>query len=237
MNAVTTYQQNLPDAIEDLSRFLLIAPEKATALRAEIRAIQRVGLAKEVYDQKLEEQRRLCDMILDASVKLGDLTKAMPKAPPGRKPEITDSTVGYSAEKTKSERITNLGFTPKQVERFETLADNKDLVEQEKAAAREEGRMPTRTNVLELAQERRRLEREEHLQIDADYENLKVFRRAMQHPDLYALTEEILDSVVKVDDELSGTISELAQYIEHLTTVKNKLILKGASYGKTKRGQ
>ena len=151
MNGLTTYQGGLPETAEDLAHFLLIAPEKAAAMRAEIRAIQKVGLAKAVYDQKLEEQRRLCDMILDASVRLGEMTKEIPKATAGRKPEIRDSSVPNS-EKKKIEAIEDLGFSKKQVQRFETLADNKDLVEQEKAKAREEGRMPTRTNVLNLAQ-------------------------------------------------------------------------------------
>ena len=79
MNELAPYQGGLPDTIDDLAHFLLIAPEKATAMRAEIRAIKKVGLAKAVYDQKLEEQRRLCDMILDASVRLGEMTKAIPK--------------------------------------------------------------------------------------------------------------------------------------------------------------
>ena len=157
MNELATYQGGLPDTIEDLAHFLLIAPEKATAMRAEIRAIQKVGLAKAVYDQKLEEQRRLCDMILDASVRLGEMTKAIAKAPPDRKSEKyqTDSAVGVI--KTKSETVQELGFSPKQVQRFETLADNKDLVELEKAKAREEGRMPTRTNVIDMAQARKKM--------------------------------------------------------------------------------
>lgn len=166
-NELTTYQPGaLPAAMEDLAHFLLIAPEKATAMRAEIRAIQKVGLAKAVYDQKLEEQRRLCDMILDASVRLGEMTKEIPKGPGGRPPETV-----FSAEHSfqpKKEVIHELGFTQSQVQRFETLADNRDLVEQEKAQAREEGRMPTRTNVLNLAQERKKhLDRKKE-QIDAD---------------------------------------------------------------------
>ena len=56
MSDIARYESpGLPDTMEDLARFLLIAPEKATALRAEIRAIEKVGLAKAVYDQKLEE--------------------------------------------------------------------------------------------------------------------------------------------------------------------------------------
>lgn len=97
MNELATYQQSgLPDTIEDVAHVLLIAPEKATALRAEIRAIQKVGLAKEVYDQKREEQRRLCDMILDASVRLGEMAKAIPKATAGNQytgKMVPDTTV------------------------------------------------------------------------------------------------------------------------------------------------
>lgn len=42
------------------------------------------------------------------------------------------------SQKSKSEVIQDLGFSPKQVERFEILANNKELVELEKATAREE---------------------------------------------------------------------------------------------------
>ena len=38
--------------------------------------------------------------------------------------------------------------------RFEKLASNKDLIEEEKELSREENRMPTRTNVLKRARER-----------------------------------------------------------------------------------
>ena len=60
-------------------------------------------------------------MILDASVRLGEMTKAIAKAPPDRKSEKyqTDSAVGLI--KTKSETVQELGFSPKQVERFEIL--------------------------------------------------------------------------------------------------------------------
>ena len=88
--------------------------------------------------QKLEEQRRLCDMILDASVRLGEMTKAIPQSS-GKRTDLEpiDSDVARLA--TKTDTIRGLGFSPKQVQRFETLADNKDLVEQEKALASTKG--------------------------------------------------------------------------------------------------
>lgn len=183
MNELTTYQGGLPDTIDDLAHFLLIAPEKATAMRAEIRAIRKVGLAKAVYDQKLEEQRRLCDMILDASVRLGEMTRSIPKAGGGDRRSDNfknDSTVAF--EKTKAEAVRNLGFSPKQVERFETLADNRDLVELEKAQAREEGRMPTRTNVINMAQARKKLYDRDMSQIDEDSKIHKKFLDAIYAP-------------------------------------------------------
>ena len=232
MNDLATYQGGLPETAEDLAHFLLIAPEKAAAMRAEIRAIQKVGLAKAVYDQKLEEQRRLCDMILDASVRLGEMTKAIPKAPADRRSEKyqNDSAVGLVA--SKSDTIQGLGFTPKQVERFETLADNKDLVEQEKAQAREEGRMPTRTNVINLAQERKKRAELQREQVDRDFDNLKLFRKAVSITKILEVTDEVIDSVAAVDTRLNDTIQDLNDLIGAIIEIRDKLIQKGAEHGK-----
>ena len=235
MSEITTYQGNLPDNIDDLAHFLLIAPEKATAMRAEIRAIQKVGLAKAVYDQKLEEQRRLCDMILDASVRLGEMTKAIPKADADRRSEKYQNDSAVGLVKTKTETVRDLGFSPKQVERFETLADNRDLVELEKAQAREEGRMPTRTNVISLAHERKRRADAERSKVDQDFDNLKRFRKAVAFAELYAVTDSILDSVVAVDTDITTTIQDLNDLIGMVATIRDKLVQKGAKHGKTKR--
>ncbi len=239
MEALISYQNNLPETIEDLAKFVLFAPEKATALRAEIRAIKKLNMAQEIYDQKMEEQRQLASLILDADIRLGELTKAIPKAPQDRGNQYTGgkTTALSGSQKTKTEVIQSLGFTPKQVERFETLANNKDLVEQEKTDAEREGRAPTVSNVLEMAAERKKKLDAEYIQIDVDFDNLKIFRKAIAHPDFYTLNEEILDSVARVDDGFAYTLSDLAQYIEQLIIVKNKLIVKGANYAKAKRSQ
>ena len=80
MNEIVTNTANLPANIEDLSKFVLVGREKLTAVRAEIRAIQKVGLAKEVHEQKLREAQDIADAVLDAEVRIGELTRAMPKA-------------------------------------------------------------------------------------------------------------------------------------------------------------
>ena len=234
MDDLTTYQGGLPDTIDDLAHFLLIAPEKATALRAEIRAIKKVGLAKAVYDQKLEEQRRLCDMILDASVRLGEMTKAIQKSGGGRPPETTDRAV--ASFKTKSETVRDLGFSPKQVQRFETLADNKDLVELEKAKAREEGRMPTRTNVIDMAQARRKLYQQDMEQINTDGKYAKAFCHAVHAPLMIA--DDLDDVAAAVWRNSSGDVSEDIQDIDNairaLTIIKTKLMKGDSLYGNFK---
>lgn len=226
MTGLTTYQQNLPETIEDIAHFLLIAPEKATVLRAEIRAIEKIGLAKAVYDQKLEEQRRLCDMILDASVRLGEMTKAIPKASADRGNQYTvgKPTVLSDSQKPKSEAVRELGFTPKQVERFETLADNKDLVEQEKATAREEGRMSTRTNVLDLAKARKDRYERDMAQIDEDGRISKNFSAAV-----YAVLKlpdgnNVANSLFRNSKGcVSGDIQNISDAITKLSIIKSIL--------------
>ena len=43
----------LPDNLEDLSKYVMVGREKLVAMQAAIRAINRVGLAEEIRKQKL----------------------------------------------------------------------------------------------------------------------------------------------------------------------------------------
>ena len=79
MPDITAYQENLPDNLKDLSAFVLVGREKLTAVRAEIRAIEKLELAEEVRQQKREEARMLGEALLDAEVRIGELTKRIPK--------------------------------------------------------------------------------------------------------------------------------------------------------------
>jgi hypothetical protein len=66
----------------------------------------------------------------------------------------TDTVVDFA--KTKEQVVNELGFSQKQAERFEILAENKDIIEQVKAEARENNELPTRSRVLVLAGERKK---------------------------------------------------------------------------------
>lgn len=252
MNGLTTYQPpELPDTIEDLGRFVLVGREKLTAVRAAIRAIDRVQLAQEVRDQKMEEARMLSEALLDAEVRLGEMTKAIPRAP-GARTDIqpTDTAVGRLAtgevvsdssitnQKPKSAVIQSLGFTPKQVERFETLADNKDLVEQVKRDARENDDIPTRTQVLNLASYRKKQQEQEARQIDDDARRHKAFIAMVSgilnfitsEQELEALTDAVTRSCKGA--LLDSNLTDLDRAIGLLTSIKTRLIEKGANHGK-----
>lgn len=152
--------QNLPDKIEDLAKFVLVGREKLVSVRAEIRAINKLELAEEVREQKREEAQMLAEALIDAEVRIGDLLKLIPKAQGKRNDIQKPIDTNVKKLETKKETIERLGFNQKQAERFETMASNKDIVEQVKAEARENEDIPTRTRVLQLVKEKTKEERD-----------------------------------------------------------------------------
>ena len=145
---IITQASNLPTKIEDLTRFVLVGREKMVSVRAEIRAIEKLGLGKEVRQQKLDEGQMIAEALLDAEVRLGELTREIPKASGARTDiEPCDTAV---ERLTKKDILADLGFNPKQAERFETLAKYPEVVAQAKAEAREADDMVSRSLVLEL---------------------------------------------------------------------------------------
>lgn len=147
MSEVTVYKQTqLPATMEELSKFVLIGREKLVAVRAEIRAIEKVGLAQEVRKQKLSEGQDIAEAVIDAETRIGELMKQVPKKQ-GFASAICDTAVANV--ETKQKVIEQAGFTPKQVQRFETLAAHPEVVAQAKAEARENDDIVSRSFVLE----------------------------------------------------------------------------------------
>ena len=143
MNEIEVVQKNLPATLPELSKFVLIGREKLTAVRAEIRAIEKVGLAQEVREQKLKEAQAIAEAVLDAEVRIGELMEKMPKAKENQYTKMqTDS--GVVRQKPKTEVIREAGFSPKQAERFQTIAKHPEAVKQAKAEAREQDEVVTR---------------------------------------------------------------------------------------------
>jgi len=146
--SLTKINSQLPVKSEDLTRFVLIGREKLNSVRAGIRAITKLGLAKEVREQKLEEGQMLGEALLDAEARIGEMLSEIPNK---------------KASSGAGTRSLPEGITKKQSHQFQQLAENQDLIEQVKIEAIENEDIPTRTAVLKLAHERNIKKRNENL--------------------------------------------------------------------------
>ena len=170
MNDITITSRNLPTNINDLAKFALIGREKLVAVRAEIRAIDKVGLAQEVREQKLHEAQEINDAVLDAEMRIGELMAKVPKASGGdRRSENFKNDTAVDFEKPKADIIRDAGFTQKQVERFQTMAAHPEIVEQVKAEARENDDIASRADILKrIKAEKKRQEQQESIREQID---------------------------------------------------------------------
>ena len=151
MALIVSTENRLPSNIEDLSKFVLVGREKLVSVRAEIRAITKVGLAQEVREQKLQEAQDIAEAVLDAEVRIGELMREVPKANNGGANQYQAKTTPVSQEqKSKADVIRGAGFTPKQVQRFEQLAAHPEIVAQAKVEARENDDIVSRSQVLNM---------------------------------------------------------------------------------------
>ena len=160
-------EYELPATIEDLSRFVLVGREKLVAVRAEIRAIDKVGLAQAVREQKLKEGQAISEAVLDAEVRIGQLMREVPKGTNGGANQYRAKTTAESEErKPKAEVIREAGFTPKQVERFQQLAEHPEIVEAAKAEARENDDIVSRSLVLNMIRAQKKADKIEQARAD-----------------------------------------------------------------------
>lgn len=160
MNEITEVRTQLPDSLEDLSKFVLIGRERLAAVRVAIRDIERIGIAKEVAEQKRREAQAIAEAVIDAEVKIGELMRKVPKAYENQYTKVPiDSSV--EKQKPKSEIVKESGFSQKQVERFQTMSEHPAAVAEAKAEAREADEIVTRSAVLEkIKAEKKHLEEE-----------------------------------------------------------------------------
>ena len=183
---------SLPIKLEDLAQFVLIGREQLTAVRAGIRALDKLDVAEGVRKQKREEAQMLAEALLDAEVRIGEILAAMPSGT-GKNNQHVQKVKNLSGEdfhkESKLKAAEELGFNRQQVERFQTLAANKDLVEAIKQEAREADDLPTRTAVLKAAKERERVE---------SYQNRKAAFEADNAPEIKCKPVAIIGDSVEV---------------------------------------
>ena len=180
----------LPSKIEDLAKFVLIGREQLNMVRAGIKALDKLDMAKDVREQKKAEAQMLAEALMDAEVRIGEILLAMPKASGKHWDEKRESKILTGEEsitleaeppptpqpkpiETKQEAAQKLGFNKQQVERFQTLAQHKDIVEQVKQEARANDDLATRTAVLQAVRSK---------QVEEKKENYEVKKKEFEKP-------------------------------------------------------
>lgn len=149
---ITVYTQALPDTIEDLARFALVGREKLAAVRAEINAIRKVGLAKEVLEQKKAEAQEIAELVTLSEVRIGAMLRELPKAQ-GKRTDIVTSSPASEEVKPKFVAVEELGFNRQQVSQFQQMAEHEDIVLEAIAEARENDDIISRSAVLKKIDE------------------------------------------------------------------------------------
>lgn len=147
---ITMQAAELPAKLDDLAKFVLIGNDKLQAVRAEISAIKKLGLAKEVHAQKLKEAQDISEIVTFAKMKMGKLLSELPKSSGGdRKSDNFKIDRRVDFEKTpKAEIIQEIGLNQKQAEHLQQMADNPEIVQAAITKAREEGDIVSQSQIL-----------------------------------------------------------------------------------------
>ena len=153
MSNLEVIQSNLPDTLPELSKFVLVGREKLVSVRAEIRAIQNVGLAKEVLEQKKAEAQEIAELVTLSEMRIGLMLKEIPKAQ-GKRTDLSTSSSRIEEVKPKSEAAKELGFTKDQVSQFQRMAEHEDIVHEAIAEAKENDDIVSRAAVMQKIKEK-----------------------------------------------------------------------------------
>lgn len=171
MTELIVAQNNLPTALEDLSKFVLIGRDKLQAVRAEISAMKNLNLAKEVREQKLAEGQEIGKLVLLAEARLGEMFNQMPKAGHNQYTQTNafspreEKAPDDDQPKPKLEVAAEMGFNKNQVSQFQKLANNPDAVQEAIDYAEANDTIATRTIALMKIKQ---AERAEELTVQVD---------------------------------------------------------------------
>lgn len=200
MNDIVIKAEHLPESLPDLARFALVGRDKLAAVRAEISAIKKVGLAKDVLEQKKAEAQEIAELVTLSEVKIGAMLREIPKATPNNNPfHEFDTAVDFV--KPKSETLKEIGIEQKTAERFQKMAEHETIVYEAIEEARRNDDIISRAAVLKKIAD---AEHKPHVAFNSGCNEwytpadiIEAARRMMGGIDLDPASSEIANRVVK----------------------------------------
>ena len=220
MNDLQIRRDNLPAQPEELAKFILVGEEKARAIKAEIRAIQKLNLANEVWHQKQEELEMVREAVIEAERRIGVLFNNMPKASGGDRRSEDFKRAEVAPLKTRKEAAEELGFKHRDVKRFQQIAKHPDCIEQAKAEAKETGKELTTNGVLDLIRYKEKKADDSYYQEIEDERLSKQLDKALDG--IFKLVPEDVNShrmMYRGDFDRTFTVRRLKEAIERLQAV------------------
>lgn len=213
MNELVTLDKQLPDTLPELAKFALVGREKLAAVRAEIRAIEKVGLAKEVLEQKKAEAQEVAELVTLSEVKIGAMLKEIPKAQ-GQRSDLELNRTDADKLKPKAEVLAEIGIKPDTAERFQKMADHEDIVRAAIEEARQNDDIISRAAVLKKIDETKKPHVVNNSKDDEWYTPsiyIEAARRVMGSIDLDPASNDFANETVFATTYYDETVNGLEQ--------------------------
>lgn len=147
MNELSTITQQLPDTIEDLTQFVLVGKAKLQAYMLKLQTVNKLSVAQEIRDQTLQEAQEISTALIAAEQRIGEILLSIPKAQ-GRRTDIETSSNDMEEVKTKSEVVSEMGYTRNDVSDYQRMAQNPEVVQMVIDNALENGEVVTKSQVM-----------------------------------------------------------------------------------------
>lgn len=195
MDSIVTTSQQLPDTLEDLTKFVLVGKTKLTAYMAKLKTVNRLAAAQEIRNQTLEEAQDIATALIAAEQRIGELLLSIPKAS-GQYKESENRPI------SKNTVITEMGYSKDEASDYQTMAKNPEVVQRVIADAMERGEVVTKTQVL------REIQKEKEIQKKLE-ESLQQSREEVET--LKAQTPEVVEKVVEVVPDDYETVKKKAK--------------------------
>ena len=131
---VVTAKAQLPTTVQALRKYTLITRERINAHRAQISAIKKMGLSKDVYEQKLKEAQFMGRAVLWAEVKMGKILMS------------TDELKRGGDQRTENKRksyLKSIDMTKQSSYRAQMLARNEEVVNESIEIETKRNKIPT----------------------------------------------------------------------------------------------
>lgn len=146
MNDIVKTDIHLPDALEDLTQFVLVGKAKLNAYMIKLQSVRRLSVAQEIRDQTLQEAQEVSTALIAAEQRIGEILLSIPKQ--AGRPSENNFSEGVEKLKTKSEITEEMGYTRHEVSDYQQMAKNPEVIQRVIKDALESGDVVTKTQVM-----------------------------------------------------------------------------------------